>query len=215
MFKIFLFFLLFYFSLFMVVVFKFSQPNNSLPPTKRTFLWPERPMSFVWLSSFCFYFISFPVVCSFYFYVLNFPNFYVFLFLLLYGSCFSYWLLHVIYPLLLRSCMVVDDVNSTSTSSSDQNRVKLEGYELSWSWWRALIAVHLYYDDLVRIADSMGWELIKRLVGNTLDVVVMLWLFVVFVVSIVLWCILFCIIIFLLRLEKWVSFASVEVGSSP
>lgn len=120
------FFLLFYFSLFMVVVFKFSQPNNSLPPTKRTFLWPERPMSFIWLSSFCFYFISFPVVCSFYFYVLNFPNFYVFLFLLLYGSCFSYWLLHVIYPLLLRSCMAVDDVNSTSTSSSDQNRVNVQ-----------------------------------------------------------------------------------------
>lgn len=90
MFKIFLIFLFFYFSLFMVVVFKFSQPNNSLPPTKRTFLWPERPMSFIWLSSFCFYFISFPVVCSFYFYVLNVPNFYVFLVLLLYGSCFSY-----------------------------------------------------------------------------------------------------------------------------
>lgn len=128
---------------------------------------------------------------------------------------FLIWLLNVIYPLLLRSCMVVDDVNSTSTSSSDQNRVKLEGYELSWSWWRALIAVHLYYDNLMRIADSMGWELIKRLVGNTLDVVVMLWLFVVFVVSIVLWCILFCIIIFLLRLEKWVSSSLVEVGSSP
>lgn len=129
------------------------------------FLWPERDFSTLASGFYLGTFFVFHCQSLFYlyFYVLNFPSFSVFLFL------FSLWWLFSLLivgccsfvPLDLRSCMVIDCINSKFGAESGQ-----------CSNWKGMPALGMFASrGLIGIL-SMRWLCSHQ--GNPLDEVVML-----------------------------------------